>query len=153
VLTYLRSDRWADVTAAVVVTGSVAAAVLMVFAPVPAPGYFLDASGIPVADGLPGYLRLLSPLFNVAGALALILGAAYSAYLFMPKRRLIHYRLSSNQSGAAYVANLLVALVAVPVNLIASVPGALAGLFRGRLNSPRTGNRAHRPGRHDRVDQ
>jgi hypothetical protein len=135
VLTYLRSAGWADVTAAVVVTGSIAAAVLMVFAPVPAPGYFLDANGIPVADGLPGYLRLLSPLFNVSGALALILGAAYSAYLFMPKRRLIRYRLSSNQSGAAYMANLLLALVAVPVNLIASVPGAMADLFRGRLNS------------------
>jgi hypothetical protein len=135
VLTYLRSDRWADVTGAVVVTESIAAAVLMVLAPVPAPGYFLDANGLPVADGFPGYLRLLSPLFSVSGALALILGAAYSAYSFMPKRRLIDYHRSSSQSGATYLANLAVALIAVPVNLIASVPGAFTDLFRGRLDS------------------
>jgi hypothetical protein len=135
VLTYLKSDRWADLTGAVVLAGSAAAAVLMLFAQVPAPGYFLDASGIPVADGLPGYIRLLSPLFNVAGALALVLGAAYNAYVFMPKRRLLRYRLSAEQSGAAFVANLAVAVIAVPVNFVVSVPGAMADLFRGRLNS------------------
>jgi len=135
VLTYLRSARWADVTATVVVAGSVMAAVLMVFADVPAPGYFLDANGVPVADGLPGYIRLLAPFFNVAGALSLILGAAYSAYVFMPKRRLIRYNLSRDQSGLAYLANLVVAVVGVPVNLVLSVPVALADLFRGRLNS------------------
>lgn len=136
VLTYLRSDRWADLTAVVVVGGSALAAVLMLFAQIPAPGYFLDpANGIPVADGIPGYLRLLSPFFNVAGALAIIFGAAYSAYAFMPKTRLIRYTLSADQNGAAFLVNLLVALVAVPVNLLVSLPRALADLFRGRLNS------------------
>jgi len=135
VLTYLRSERWADVTAAVVVIGSALAAVLLVFADVPAPGYFLDPAGIPLADGLPGYIRLLSPFFNVAGALALILGATYSAYVYMPKRRLIRYTLSENQAGAAFVANMAVGLVAVPVNFVISIPVALADLFRGRLNS------------------
>ena len=135
VLTYLRSDSWPDVTAAVVAGGSAAAAVLIVFADVPAPGYFLDPAGIPVADGLPGYIRLLSPFFNVAGALALILGAIYSAYVFMPKRRLIRYTLNENQSGAAFVGNVALALVAVPVNFVISVPVAFADLFRGRLNS------------------
>ena len=93
------------------------------------------SNGVPVADGLPGYIRLLAPFFNVAGAFSLILGAAYSAYVFMPKRRLIRYSLSRDQSGVAYLANLVVAVAAVPINLVLSVPAALADLFRGRLNS------------------
>jgi hypothetical protein len=134
-LTYLKSPRWADVTATVVVGGSAVAAILMLFAQVPAPGYFLDGRGIPVPDGLPGYLRLLSPFFNVAGALALILGAAYSAYSLMPKTRIIKFTMSASQSGPAFLANLLVAVVAVPVNFVASLPRAMADLFRGRINS------------------
>ena len=134
-LTYLKSPRWADVTAVVVVGGSAVAAILMLFAQVPAPGYFLDARGIPVADGLPGYIRLLSPFFNVAGALSLILGAAYSAYVYMPKTRVIRFTVSASQSGPAFLANMLVAIVAVPINFVASLPQAMADLFRGRMNS------------------
>jgi hypothetical protein len=35
----------------------------------------------------------------------------------------------------AFAANVAVALLAVPVNLVVSVPVAIADLFRGRLNS------------------
>ncbi len=133
VLTYLRSARWADVTATVVVAGSVVAAVLMVFARGACTGLLPRCSnGVPVADGLPGYIRLLSPFFNVAGAFSLILGAAYSAYVFMPKRRLIRYSLSRDQSGVAYLANLVVAVVAVPINLVLSRAGGAGRSVSGQ---------------------
>ena len=58
--------------------------------PLPAPGYALDpATGQPAGDAMPGYLRLLTPVMNVTGALALLLGALFSTYMFMPKRRVL----------------------------------------------------------------
>ena len=64
--------------------------VLMVLAALPAPGYALDAAtGVPTAAILPPELRLLTPFMNVTGAFALILGALFSAYVFMPKRRVL----------------------------------------------------------------
>jgi hypothetical protein len=136
VLTYRGSERWADLAGVVVVGGSVVAAVLMLFAQVLAPGYFLDATThIPVGDGLPGYIRLLAPFFNITGAFALGMGALYSAYVFMPKRRVIRYSLAREQGIGGWLVNLLIALVAVPVNFVVSLPGAVVDLFRGRLNS------------------
>ena len=136
VMTYLDSPRWADLAGLVVIGGSVVAAVMVVFAAVPAPGYFLSpTTHIPVGDGLPGYIRLLAPFFNITGAFALGFGAAFSAYVFMPKVRVLRYNLGRDQGFVRFVLNLVTAIFAIPLNFVVSVPSALADLFRGRLNS------------------
>jgi asparagine N-glycosylation enzyme membrane subunit Stt3 len=53
----------------------------------------------------------------------------------MPKRRVIRYSLSRNRSPALYLGNLVVAPVAIVLNLAISIPGALVALVTGRLPS------------------
>jgi hypothetical protein len=72
---------------------------------------------------------------NITGAFALILGAVFSTYVFMPKRRVLPYSLDPNQPGDEFLFNLLIAPVAIAVNLVASVPGALRALFTRRIHS------------------
>lgn len=132
------SERWADLAAVVVVGGTIASAGLMASAPIPAfsPAAAVDPqTHIPVGTLLPGYLRLLTPFFNVTGAFALALGALYSAYVFMPKRRIVRYSLAGARSPVARARELAVATVAIPVNFAASLPGAAQDLVHGRLNS------------------
>jgi hypothetical protein len=101
-----------------------------------APGYALDpATGAPVAILFPGELRLLTPFLNITGAFALVLGAVFSTYVFMPKRRILPYSLDPNQPGDEFLFNLLIAPVAILVNLVASLPRAARDLIRGRLHS------------------
>jgi hypothetical protein len=136
VLTYRGSARWAQVAGLVVVGGSVLSAVMVATAPLAAPGYVVDPrTHIPTGDLFPGYLRLLTPFFNITGAFSLVFGALFSAYMFMPKRRVIRYRLERGQPLGSLVLNLPKAAIGFPVNLLASIPGAAAGLLRGRLNS------------------
>jgi hypothetical protein len=90
---------------------------------------------VPVLDPLPGSLRLLTPLMNVTGGVALVIGALFSAYVFMPKRRVLDYSLDPGQTGDQMLFNLLIAPVAIVVNFFASLPGALGALVRGRLHS------------------
>jgi hypothetical protein len=102
----------------------------------PAPGYAVDpATGQPTATIIPGYLRLLTPLVNFTGGLALLLGAVFSAYVFMPKRRVLAYSLDPNQPFDHFLFNLIIAAVAIPVNLVASLPGAFQALLSGRIHS------------------
>ena len=90
VLSIRRDERWAHLAGAVVVGGTVVSAVMMVTVQLPPPGFAVDpATGIPTGELFPGYLRLLTPFFNITGAFPLVLGALYSAYIFMPKRRVI----------------------------------------------------------------
>jgi hypothetical protein len=134
-LTWRRDDRWVRVAAAVVIGGSVASLVMALTVPLPAPGWKLDpVTRIPVGDLFPGYLRLLTPFFNITGAFVLVLGALYSAYMFMPKRRLIRYD-RSDPRVAVRLAKLALAVVAIPVNFVASLPRAVADLVQGRLHS------------------
>ena len=101
-----------------------------------APGYAVDpATGAPVATLFPPQLRLLTPFLNITGAFALILGAVFSTYVFMPKRRVLAYSLDPNQPGDEFLFNLLIAPVAIIVNLVASLPGAARALLAGRLHS------------------
>jgi hypothetical protein len=119
-----------------VVGGSVVAAILMATVRLPAPGWVVDAqTHIPTGALFPGYLRLLTPLFNVTGAYSLAFGALFSAYIFMPKVRLIRYGTRRDAGPMALVASLPLALVAIIVNFVASLPGAVVALVRGRLNS------------------
>ena len=53
----------------------------------------------------------------------------------MPKRRVLAYSLDPNQPGDEFLFNLLIAPVAIVVNLAASLPGAVRALFAGRLHS------------------
>jgi hypothetical protein len=116
--------------------GTVGSAVLVATVPLAAPGWVVDeATHIPTGALFPGYIRLLTPLFNVAGAWALVVGAIYSTYVFMPKRRVIRYSLRRGQSTRSLVRNALLAPVAVAVNLVASVPGAVGALARGDIHS------------------
>jgi hypothetical protein len=134
--TYRGGERWAGIGALLIVGGSIVATPLVLLAPLAAPGYYVDpATGIPAGDLFPGYVRLLTPLFNVTGGFALAFGALYSTYVFIPKKRFIRYTLDRRAGLASYLRNLLVAPVAITVNLVASIPGAVVDLFRGRLNS------------------
>jgi hypothetical protein len=130
-----RSEAWAHVAAAVIVAGTIVSGAMMLLVTLPAPGYALDpATGTPTGELLPGYLRLMTPFMNISGAFALVLGALYSAYVFMPKRRLITYSWRDRGLGGRAAA-LVVAPLAITLNFIASLPGAIVALVRGRLNS------------------
>jgi hypothetical protein len=134
-MTWRRDDRWSYVAAAVVVGGSVASLVMAYTVSLPAPGWTVDpVTRIPTGDLFPGYLRLLTPFFNITGAFVLVLGALYSAYMFMPKRRVIRYDLSDRRP-ALFAVNLLRGAIAIPVNFVVSLPGAVGELVRGHLNS------------------
>jgi len=135
ILTMRGSERWADLAGAVVVGGSIVAAVMAFTAPLFAGSFVDPTTHIPTGELLPGYLRLLTPFFNITGAFALALGGIYSAYVFMPKRRVIRYSLDRSQPIGDLLRNLLIAPVAITVNFAVSLPGAVADLFRGRLNS------------------
>src|SRR5437867_2039062 len=92
-------------------------------------------TGLPDLDLLPASIRLLSPLFNVTGGLALVFGAIFSTYVFMPKRRVLYYSLDPNQKGDELAFNLVISLVAFPVNFVASLPAAIRAFVGGRLHS------------------
>lgn len=134
--TYFQNERWTALAAAAVMGATLASLSLMLTTALPAPGYAIDArTGIPTAEIIPPALRLLTPFMNVTGGLALILGAIFSAYVFMPKRRVLAYSLDADQPGDSFLFNLFIAPVAITVNFAASLPQALAALVRGRLNS------------------
>jgi len=85
VLSFRRSARWPALAAAAIVGGSVVSAAMVARVTLPAPGWVVDpVTHIPTGDLFPGYIRLLTPFFNITGAFALSLGAIYSAYVFMP---------------------------------------------------------------------
>lgn len=132
ILTARRDERWVWLAFGAIAGGSLLSLVLVIGTPLAAPGYAVDpATHIPVGKLFPGSIRLLTPFFNVTGAFALTFGALYSSYVFMPKRRLIRYDLGHGVSPA----QLLRAVVALPVNFFASLPGAIVALVTGRLNT------------------
>jgi hypothetical protein len=134
--TYFQNAGWTRFAAGAIVGTSVLSLVLMALTVLPAPGYALDAAtGQPTGELMPGYIRLLTPILNITGALALVLGAVFSAYVFMPKRRVLPYSLDPNQPGDEFLFNLVIAPIAIAVNFFASLPGAVEALLRGRLHS------------------
>src|SRR5262249_43667541 len=134
--TYFQNDRWPILAAGAVVGATLLSLVLMVTTTLPAPGYALDpATGVPTGDLFPGTIRLLTPFMNITGGLALALGALYSAYTFMPKKRVLAYSLDPSAPGDQFLFNLLISPVAIVVNFVASLPGAIRALFAGRLHS------------------
>lgn len=120
----------APIAAAVLVLASIVVTVLTLTVPVDAPGYALDpATGVPTGAAFPADLRVMTPPFNIAGAFALVFGAVYSAYIFMPKRRVLRVE------GGPPVIGALGRAAAVVVNFVASLPGAWRALRAGTLNS------------------
>ncbi len=134
--TYFQNDRWPRIAAIAVVGATGLSVILMIGTTLPPPGYAVDPiTGLPVATLFPPQLRLLTPFMNVTGAFSLLLGAIFSTYVFMPKRRVLDYSLDPNQPGDHFLFNLLIAPVAIVVNLVASLPGAIRALVTGRINS------------------
>src|SRR6267143_5606683 len=102
--TAVRPRIAAHIAMGVLVIGSVAVAYMTLTGTLAPPGWAVDpATNVPVGTAFPGYVRVLTGPFNIAGALCLIFGAIYSAYIYMPKRTLL---------GAKY------AVLAVAVNFI-----------------------------------
>jgi hypothetical protein len=121
VATAVRRPLAAHIAAAVLILGSLLGAYVVLTAPLAAPGWAVDPNThVPVGSAFPGFVRVITPPDNIAGALILVFGALYSAYVYMPKRRVL---------PASW------AIGAVTVNFVASLPGAVAALFAGKLNS------------------
>ncbi len=134
--TYFANDRWPYLAAVAVVGATLLSLVLMLTATLAPPGYALDpATNVPVGDLFPGTLRLLTPFMNITGGLVLILGAVFSTYVFMPKRRVLDYSLDPEQTGDQFLFNLLIAPFAIVVNFVASIPLAFHAFRTGRINS------------------
>jgi hypothetical protein len=134
--TYFQDERWPWYAAVAVVGATLLSIVLVLTTVLPPPGYALDPStGLPVATLFPPQLRLLTPFLNVTGGMALLLGAVFSTYVFMPKRRVLPYSLDPSQPGDEFLFNLLIAPVAILVNLVASLPGAARAIVTGRVHS------------------
>jgi hypothetical protein len=122
--------RWlGHVTAAILVLASVYVAWATLTVPIAPPGYSIDEIGIPVGTAMPADVRIMTPPFNIVGAFALVFGAVYSAYIFMPKSRVMRVSTDLPVIGAVGRA------VAVVVNFVASLPAAWRAFRTGRLNS------------------
>ncbi|MBI3751447.1 MAG: hypothetical protein HY263_07305 [Chloroflexi bacterium] len=133
--TYFGVQGWPRIAAFGVVLGTVLGLGLVASATL-LPGSFVDtATGEPTAALFPGYLRLLTPFMNVTGAFSLLFGAIFSAYVFMPKRRVLDYSLDTNQPFDHFLFNLAIGVVAIAVNLVASLPRAFRAWRAGTLNS------------------
>ncbi|MGI8658303.1 MAG: hypothetical protein ACR2K4_05985 [Candidatus Limnocylindria bacterium] len=128
-MTRLRRSFVAPAAAVILVTASAVVAVLTLTAPIAAPGFHVDATGVPTGEAFPSDLRVLTPPFNIAGAFALVFGAVYSAYIFMPKVRVLRV------TGGPPIIGAIGRAVAVVVNFFASLPAAWRALGAGELNS------------------
>ena len=129
IVTRIRRPLVAPTAAVVLVVASVLVAILTFTAPIAAPGFHLDATGVPTGDAFPPDLRVITPPFNIAGAFALVFGAVYSAYIFMPKVRVMRVTSEVPVVGALGRAG------AVVVNFVASLPAAWRAMRAGTLNS------------------
>lgn len=130
VATAWRREEGAPLAMAILALASVVVAGLTATAFLPAPGYALDpVTQVPVGRAMPGYLRILTGPFNIAGALCLVFGALFSVYVYMPKRKVLRGTVSIPVLGQLY------RVAAVAVNLVASLPLAVRALAEGTLSS------------------
>jgi hypothetical protein len=133
--TYFQNERWPAIAAiaVLVATGSMflLAATLALHGDVTGSAVTIGST----AQLMPGPVRVLAFPLTIPGGLALLLGAVFSTYVFMPKRRVLPYSLDPNQQGDQFLFNLLIAPVAIVVNLVASLPQAGRALVSGRIHS------------------
>lgn len=133
--TYFQDERWPVIGAVAVAAATVGSAAVVWSASLPATGFGIGRTGVPTTDLLPGGARLLALFLNLPGAMALVLGAVFSTYVFMPKRRLLAYSLDPTQPGDQFLFNLFISPFAILVNFVASLPGAARALLSGRIHS------------------
>jgi hypothetical protein len=134
--TYFQNERWPQIAALAVIAASAVAAVFAFTQPLIGGGVALDPqTQIPTGEAIPHSERLMSLLLNIPGGLSLALGALFSAYIFMPKRRALDYSLDPGQPGDQFMFNIFLAVVAIPVNFLVSLPGAVMALVTGRIHS------------------
>jgi hypothetical protein len=133
--TYFQNERWPVIAA----VGVVATTAVMFALAATMPLRPAEVAGTPTltaaAELMPGPVRVLAFPLTIPGGLALLLGAVFSIYVFMPKRRVLPYSLDPDQPGDQFLFNLLIAPVAIVVNLAASLPGATRALVSGRIHS------------------
>jgi hypothetical protein len=128
--TAVRPRVAAHIAMSVLVIGSIAVAYMTLTASLAAPGWAVDpVTHVPVGTAFPGYVRVLTGPFNIAGALCLVFGAIYSAYVYMPKRKVLRAKVKTPVVAQLYGG------AAVAVNLVASTPTAASALLKGRVNS------------------
>jgi hypothetical protein len=113
----------------VLLAGSAIAAFAVMSATLSAPYAVDPVTGVPVGEAIPGNVRILAGPFNIIGAFALVVGALFSAYVFMPKKRVLGRRVLPPVLAQMYGA------FAVVVNFFASLPRAAVALVRGELHS------------------
>jgi hypothetical protein len=134
--TYFQGTRWPRLAGILIIHVTVLSAVIGLTTSLAAPGYRIDpVTHVPLPDLFPASLRLLTPFMNFTGGLSLVVGALFSTYVFMPKRRILAYSLDPTQPGDQFLFNLFIAPVAITVNLVASIPGAARALVSGRIHS------------------
>jgi hypothetical protein len=134
--TYFQNERWPHIAAATIVVASLVAAYFAFTQPLVGGAVALDPrTGVPTGDAIPAPERLLSLFLNIPGGLSLALGALFSAYIFMPKKRVLDYSLDAGQPGDQFLFNIFLAIFAIPVNFVASLPSAIKALFTGKLHS------------------
>jgi hypothetical protein len=120
----------AHLTMGLLVVASLVMAALVLTVPLQSPGYALDPqTRVPIGSAIPPNLRITSGPFNITGAFTLVFGALFSAYVFMPKRKLMRHRVKAPVVAQMYGA------AAVIVNLLASLPLAARALLDKRLHS------------------
>jgi hypothetical protein len=128
--TAIRHRLAAHIAMSVLVVGSVAVAYVTLTAGLAAPGWVVDPSThVPVGSAFPGYVRVLLLPFNIAGGLCLVFGATYSAYVYMPKHKVLRAKVKTPVVAQLYGA------AAVAANFVASLPAATDALLKGKLNS------------------
>ncbi len=128
--TAVRRPLAAHIAMGVLVIGSIVVAYMTLTATLTPPGWAVDGTThVPLGTAFPGYVRVVLLPFNIAGGLCLIFGAMYSAYVYMPKHKVLRGKVTTPVLAQLYGA------AAVAVNLVTSLPGATKALFEGRLNS------------------
>jgi hypothetical protein len=128
--TAVRRPLAAHIAMVFLLIGSFAGAYLILTAGLAAPGWAVDPNThVPVGSAFPGYVRVLTPAFNVAGALCLVFGAIFSAYVYMPKRKVLRGKVKTPVLAQLYGA------AAVAVNFVVSLPAATKALVNGKLNT------------------
>lgn len=133
--TYFASPRWPYLGLLGIGGATVLGAILIVATPTTTAAPAVADTGIPALTNYPTDLRLLVPFTNVTGSFSLFLGAVFSTYVFMPKRRVLDYSLDPTQPGDQFLFNLVISPIAIAVNLVASLPAAARALFAGKLHS------------------
>jgi hypothetical protein len=74
------------VTLGILTVATVYAGVQVLVVPVDMTVAIDPATGVPIGAGFPETVRLMTPLFNISGACALLFGAIYSAWTYLRKR-------------------------------------------------------------------